>query len=114
MAEQLIDRFGRIHTNLRISVTDRCNIRCFYCMPNENVQFRPRDELLTFADYVDFAPRWRDSVANVRIHETTRERPLRTASTAKATESGPPETAQANSSANGNAHDSASRAASDD
>jgi hypothetical protein len=34
------------------------------------------DELLTFADYVDFAPRWRDSVANVRIHETTRERPL--------------------------------------
>jgi len=34
------------------------------------------DELLTFADYLDFAPRWRDSVANVRIHETTRERPL--------------------------------------
>jgi len=34
------------------------------------------DELLTFADYVAFAPRWRDSVANVRIHETTRERPL--------------------------------------
>jgi transposase len=34
------------------------------------------DELLTFADYVAFAPRWRDSVANVRVHETTRERPL--------------------------------------
>lgn len=34
------------------------------------------DELLTFADYVAFAPRWRDTVANVRVHETTRERPL--------------------------------------
>lgn len=34
------------------------------------------DELMTFADYVAFAPRWRDSVANVRVHETTRERPL--------------------------------------
>jgi hypothetical protein len=34
------------------------------------------DELLTFADYTAFAPRWRDGVANLRIHETTRERPL--------------------------------------
>jgi transposase len=34
------------------------------------------DELRSFADYVAFAPRWRDGVANVRIHETTRERPL--------------------------------------
>src|SRR5882672_11874219 len=34
------------------------------------------DELLTFADYVAFAPRWRDAVANVRVHETTREPPL--------------------------------------
>lgn len=44
----IIDSFGRVHTNLRISVTDRCNIRCFYCMPLENVNFRPRAELLTF------------------------------------------------------------------
>ena len=41
---------GRIHSNLRISVTDRCNIRCFYCMPNENVQFKPREEILTFEE----------------------------------------------------------------
>lgn len=46
----LIDRFGRVHTSLRISVTDRCNIRCFYCMPLENVRFKPRDELLTFEE----------------------------------------------------------------
>ena len=45
---KIVDSFGRVHTNLRISVTDRCNIRCFYCMPLENVDFRPRNELLTF------------------------------------------------------------------
>jgi len=46
----LIDRLGRTHTSLRVSVTDRCNIRCFYCMPLENVRFKPRDELLTFEE----------------------------------------------------------------
>jgi cyclic pyranopterin phosphate synthase len=46
----LIDQFNRRHTSLRISVTDRCNIRCFYCMPNENVRFRPRDQILTFEE----------------------------------------------------------------
>jgi cyclic pyranopterin phosphate synthase len=46
----LVDGFGRRHTSLRISVTDRCNIRCFYCMPAEGVVFRPRDELLTFEE----------------------------------------------------------------
>jgi cyclic pyranopterin phosphate synthase len=50
----LVDRLGRTHTSLRISVTDRCNIRCFYCMPNENVRFRPRDELLTFEEITRF------------------------------------------------------------
>ena len=46
----LVDGFGRVHTNLRISVTDRCNIRCFYCMPAENVRFKPRAEILTFEE----------------------------------------------------------------
>lgn len=50
----LIDSFGRVHNNLRISVTDRCNIRCFYCMPAENVVFKPRAELLTFEEIVRF------------------------------------------------------------
>ena len=39
--DRLIDSFGRVHNNLRISVTDRCNIRCVYCMP-ETVEFLPR------------------------------------------------------------------------
>src|SRR5436309_1081252 len=50
----LIDTFGRVHTNLRISVTDRCNIRCFYCMPAENVQFMERWALLTFEEIERF------------------------------------------------------------
>src|SRR5215211_2531172 len=50
----LTDRLGRIHTSLRISVTDRCNIRCFYCMPNENVKFRPRNEILSFEEIERF------------------------------------------------------------
>ena len=50
----LIDSFGRVHKNLRISVTDRCNIRCFYCMP-EVVKFLPRKDVLTFEEIVRLA-----------------------------------------------------------
>jgi GTP 3',8-cyclase len=49
----LIDSFGRVHNNLRISVTDRCNLRCTYCMPEE-VVFLDRAELLTFEEIVHF------------------------------------------------------------
>ena len=54
VSEPLIDSLGRVHTNLRISVTDRCNIRCFYCMPDENIRFKPRSELLTFEEIERF------------------------------------------------------------
>ena len=50
----LIDSFGRLHNNLRISVTDRCNIRCFYCMPEDDVQFMEKSELLTFEEIERF------------------------------------------------------------
>jgi GTP 3',8-cyclase len=43
-----------VHNNLRISVTDRCNIRCFYCMPAEDVVFMQRKELLTFEEIERF------------------------------------------------------------
>ncbi len=46
---ELVDAFGRVHTDLRISVTDRCNLRCTYCMPAE-VVFLPREELLTYEE----------------------------------------------------------------
>ncbi|MBT5704012.1 MAG: GTP 3',8-cyclase MoaA, partial [Actinobacteria bacterium] len=50
MSRQLIDSFGRVHRDLRISVTDRCNFRCTYCMPAEGLDWVPRDELLTFEE----------------------------------------------------------------
>ncbi len=49
----LVDSFGRVHNNLRISVTDRCNLRCVYCMPEE-VVFMDRAELLTFEEMAHF------------------------------------------------------------
>ncbi len=51
----LIDSFGRVHDNLRISVTDRCNIRCFYCMPETGVKFASRREILDFEEIERFA-----------------------------------------------------------
>ena len=46
----LVDSYGRIATDLRISVTDRCNFRCRYCMPPEGLPWLPKDELLTFEE----------------------------------------------------------------
>jgi GTP 3',8-cyclase len=54
LLEPLVDALGRVHTNLRVSVTDRCNIRCFYCMPDENVRFLPRRDILTFEEIERF------------------------------------------------------------
>ncbi len=51
----LRDTFGRTHDNLRISVTDRCNIRCFYCMPEDEVKFVRREQILTFEEIERFA-----------------------------------------------------------
>ena len=55
MTKPLIDTFDRIHDNLRISVTDRCNIRCFYCMPEDDVKYMPREEILSFEEIERFA-----------------------------------------------------------
>jgi GTP 3',8-cyclase len=48
----LVDRFGRRHTYIRVSVTDRCNYRCTYCMPAEGLDWMPKDELLTYEEVV--------------------------------------------------------------
>jgi GTP 3',8-cyclase len=49
-AEGLFDRFGRSHTYLRISVIEKCNLRCRYCMPEEGVPLLPKDDLLSFEE----------------------------------------------------------------
>jgi cyclic pyranopterin phosphate synthase len=51
---QLIDKFGRVHDYLRISLVDKCNLRCTYCMP-ENARFMPEDQLLSANEIVDLA-----------------------------------------------------------
>lgn len=48
--EDLVDPFGRIIRDLRISITDRCNFRCTYCMPEEGMQWLPRSEVMTFEE----------------------------------------------------------------
>lgn len=48
--ERLEDTFGRVHRDLRIAVTDRCNFRCQYCMTEEGMVWMPREELLSFEE----------------------------------------------------------------
>ncbi|WP_406020197.1 GTP 3',8-cyclase MoaA [Nocardioides sp. NBC_00850] len=45
--QRLVDRFDRVATDLRVSLTDRCNLRCTYCMPAEGLDWLPGDEVLT-------------------------------------------------------------------
>lgn len=47
MTRPLIDPHGRVHRDLRVSLTDKCNLRCTYCMPAEGLPWLPKDELLT-------------------------------------------------------------------
>lgn len=52
---QLVDRYGRRHTYLRISVTDRCNLRCSYCMPHEEMIWKERSAILSYEEIVRIA-----------------------------------------------------------
>lgn len=51
----MIDRFGRTISYLRISVTDRCNLRCTYCMPADAAKMLPHEEILSFEEITDVA-----------------------------------------------------------
>jgi len=55
MQAQLIDTQGRRVRDLRISVTDRCNLRCVYCMPAEGMAWLPKEDLLTYEEIARFA-----------------------------------------------------------
>ncbi|MGH3355161.1 MAG: GTP 3',8-cyclase MoaA [Nocardioidaceae bacterium] len=50
--EGLLDRYGRRATDLRVSLTDRCNLRCEYCMPAEGLEWLPSDDVLTDSEVV--------------------------------------------------------------
>lgn len=52
---KLVDTFGRKHTYLRISVTDRCNLRCSYCMPPEGLNWKDKSEILSYEEIIRIA-----------------------------------------------------------
>jgi len=52
MRKQLFDNHGRVLNYLRLAVTDRCNLRCFYCMPEEGINYINRKELLTYEEII--------------------------------------------------------------
>src|SRR6185312_9406547 len=54
-AQMIVDSFNRVHNYLRISLTDNCNLRCAYCMPNEDHYFTPVSKLMQFHEVVTIA-----------------------------------------------------------
>ncbi|KAL2330909.1 hypothetical protein Fmac_018490 [Flemingia macrophylla] len=55
VSDMLVDAFGRLHTYLRISLTERCNLRCQYCMPADGVELTPSPQLLTKTEILRLA-----------------------------------------------------------
>ncbi|PWU80823.1 MAG: GTP 3',8-cyclase MoaA [Candidatus Nitrosopolaris wilkensis] len=55
LQSKLVDGFGRIGRKLRISITDRCNMRCVYCMPNSNTEWIEQNNILTYDEIVKLA-----------------------------------------------------------
>ena len=65
---RLVDAFGRTATDLRISVTDRCNFRCRYCMPPQGLPWMPKDEILSYEEIERLARVLGESgVASIKI-----------------------------------------------
>ncbi|KAM8916274.1 molybdenum cofactor biosynthesis protein 1 isoform 2-T2 [Spinachia spinachia] len=64
----LTDSFGRRHSYLRISLTEKCNFRCQYCMPDEGVKLTPRSQLLTTSEVLTLARLFvREGVEKIRL-----------------------------------------------
>lgn len=63
--ERIVDRYGRTFEYLRVSVTDLCNLRCVYCMPDEGMKWLPRDEILSFEEIVTVV----EAAAAVGVHK---------------------------------------------
>ena len=53
--KNIVDKFGRVHDYLRISLTERCNLRCFYCMPEEGIQLRDKAEFMSAEETLEIA-----------------------------------------------------------
>ena len=69
----LADQFGRVARDLRVSVTDRCNLRCTYCMPAEGLPWMPKDEMLTDEEMLRaHRPLRGDGMTQVRLTAASR------------------------------------------
>lgn len=66
--EPLTDRHGRVHDYLRISLTERCNLRCTYCMPEEGTDLTPKSNICTYEELLEIIDRFIDlGVRKVRV-----------------------------------------------
>lgn len=66
--KKIVDNFGRPHTYLRISLTDRCNLRCFYCMPEEGIELMEKENIMSLEEIISLATTFRDlGVDTVRL-----------------------------------------------
>jgi cyclic pyranopterin phosphate synthase len=64
----IIDNYNRVHNYLRVSLTDNCNLRCFYCMPEEDYAFTPADRLMQAGEIVELAKIFVDNgVSKIRL-----------------------------------------------
>lgn len=64
----MVDRFGRKHDYLRISLTERCNLRCFYCMPEEGIPLRDKKEFMSSEEVIEIAKTFVDlGVKKIRL-----------------------------------------------
>lgn len=64
----ITDRFGRVHDYLRISLTERCNLRCFYCMPEEGIQLRDKSEMMSAEELLSIAKTFVDlGIKKIRL-----------------------------------------------
>lgn len=55
METKIVDKFGRPHSYLRISLTDRCNLRCFYCMPEEGIELMEKPSIMSLEEIVEIS-----------------------------------------------------------
>ncbi|MDR5590504.1 GTP 3',8-cyclase MoaA [Christiangramia sp. SM2212] len=66
--KRIVDNFGRPHTYLRISLTDRCNLRCFYCMPEDGIQLIDKPNIMSLEEIIELATNFRDlGVDTIRL-----------------------------------------------
>ena len=66
----LLDRYGRQARDLRVSLTDRCNLRCTYCMPAEGLEWMPTEQTLSDEETIRLIRIGAVSYTHLRAHET--------------------------------------------